>query len=323
MALIAPDVRRRALSLTRKLFASLPFERRLALVLANLLSDSGERDRAAELFGRIIYAEFLRKGIPGVPLPDRTLSERDLADKELYRKLPKGYGLSLGKKAMAILYQVFRMAPNEAEDALNAFYEKWVLIAPKLDADKKLHQAEDWVLTALKNFFTDQVRRIIRKKVREVVVLDENLHDDEGGFSPKIDTLGWDEQLAREIENRLTPAELQRFNDYISRTVHPAMPEYIRLRADGFSQAEIVGNPKKGYPGMIPALKSVGLGQFYKLTHKLSMAIESFFKEMRPVRTVLAVTSIRPFAYWLERESFRLMRLAAQRAERERWRFAV
>lgn len=92
----------RASTLTRKIYASLPFAYRVARLLVQLKVASIE-----ETYGRVLYAEFIKAGVTGMPdigkLPAEELREK------LVRKgnqaaalLPIGYGGKFGREMWTI-----------------------------------------------------------------------------------------------------------------------------------------------------------------------------------------------------------------------------
>jgi hypothetical protein len=92
----------RAATLSRKIYASLPFEYRVARLLVQLKIASIE-----ETYGRVFYAEFIKAGVTGMPNVGKMPVE-ELKDK-LIRKgnqaaalLPIGYGGKFGREMWTI-----------------------------------------------------------------------------------------------------------------------------------------------------------------------------------------------------------------------------
>lgn len=108
----------RAENLSRRVYASLPFEYRVARLLIQLKVAS-----IADTYGRALYAEFIKAGVTGMPdvgkMPAEELRERFIQKgNQAASLLPIGYGGRFGRGLMALAQKglgQFRSEDNALE----------------------------------------------------------------------------------------------------------------------------------------------------------------------------------------------------------------
>jgi DNA-directed RNA polymerase specialized sigma24 family protein len=290
------------------------------MIVANILQDRGERSEAEKRFGRIVYAEFLRKGVQDMPPLPKPLTEADLRNPHLANRLPATYGQDLGKRALFLLQKYYRLRPDEAEDALSDFYVK--KIAHVIDHVKEgspLHEAEAYVLTSLGRLLVDRLRSEIRgqrDRRKEVYVVDEDVEEGDSPSGPSLDSLAHDDSMMRQLEDRLTPSQLEELNSRLAR-VHHALPTYLRLLVEGYETVEIMDNK------MIPSFSK---GMFWQVKPAFFATIKDFFEDMpfnsgiRNLKKKFGPQRVAgTFDSYLAREVYRTLRAEAQQ-QRAKWR---
>lgn len=137
-----------ARQLQRQIYASLPFSHRLAVFYLRVASDFG-------LFGRVMYAEFLRVGVHGdimstMPDLDIEVVKRD------YRKVPLSAATAFGKIVYQRLYKLIKADHDTREEVAQELMTNWMIrVMDPSDTKAKCRpgieekQAFGWVHTVL------------------------------------------------------------------------------------------------------------------------------------------------------------------------------
>jgi hypothetical protein len=78
---------------------------------------------------------------------------------------------------------------------------------------------------------------------------------------------------------------------YLAKHVHADIPRYVALSMQGYTDAEIIGNPARGQPGMLPnytAPRSGPNSYLKSFVYKIPSASKAFFDELREELAVVA-----------------------------------
>lgn len=221
----------------RRIYAALPLNVRFAFFFQKLA------DLALDAFGRVMYAEFIKRGVVGMPpihgKPVEEVVNKD--DPRLANKLPSGYGSTFASKVRGLIRGKFK-DPLMVEEAMQNVSVKFLAGASKgIEEGSPLAKAENYVIVSV---------------VREVLT---EMKKQRGHGSLTVDDDGADVQLDVADPDALQQFEnIERFwhkDPGVRRKleqVHPDAPEYIDLSVEGYHDREIVGDPKAGYPGMLP-----------------------------------------------------------------------
>lgn len=236
-----------ATTLRRRVWASLPWGIRAAGLFVR--TSSGLQ----QAFGNPIYAIFLLSDIQGMPPVRGKSAEEFMAefnaqygDKNFDQKLSVlsgklgNYGADFGKKAYTTLLAKFRN-PELVEDTLSTFLVRFLKGGHKnLRAGSTLREAENYVLLSA-------VREGINSKRRPSYRQETGLPRDD---------------LGQELDIR-DPHALENIDEVFPEWKMPAVqrdlakvnvdaPLYVKLVTEGYDDKEIVGNPPKGVPSMLP-----------------------------------------------------------------------
>jgi len=261
------DLARRLRDLNREVYASMPWGYRLAQVLTVLAGDS------LDAFGRVIYAEFVRAVVRGMPHTEAGKPAFDLVQ-DVERKgadaLPPGYGRPFASRAYKVLLAKFG-EPSLVTDAMAHVMEKAARGKLHIANGSSLYSAETYVLVAVGNAIRDQLRA--RGRRREVPLVRER--DDDYTEMDVEDPAAF-----HELERAISPTEMQALMNDL-REVHPRAPEWLRARLDGDSGREIA-DEWGTTPSWVSKWQRLYLPQVKKLVeHRLRGARTSYSYDRR------------------------------------------
>lgn len=247
---------RTAREVSRRIWASLPLGFRILALFDNLAADS------TDVFGRMIYAEFLRRGVKGMPpirgkSPEEYIAligERGLNDKNLSSKLPPGYGKEFAVKARNILRKKYpeHIIDEAMSNFMFRFHNKG---SEHLTQGASLTMAEGYVLMGLKN-------EAINARKREKNLGDESLSGDEERDEKPIDIR--DTHFLQKIEDQYPIHEILRAPDLRRDLLSIARwaPQYIELALEGYSDDEIFGfSANQAFSGSTPSVLADQIGE--------------------------------------------------------------
>lgn len=266
----------RAAEVRRRIFASLPFALRLAIVFTQIAAESGYLFKA---WGKLIGHYMLAAGVSGMPAP----GEHYKPDaKDPSRTLPDGYMQSFMSNVYGLLIKSWH-DPYIAQSAIQDFFAKLAEGKVKLQP-LPLSSAESFV----RHGIVFEAKSLVRKKLREQA-REESLEDtDEDSPGVRRDIAdphsmpGQDDEESDELaptemwskwmhyleqhKNDMTPRawsamvgflakkhpDIKReWMDFLGKHIHPDMPLYFQLRLEGYPSADIVGGGKKNKPTML------------------------------------------------------------------------
>jgi len=203
----------------------LPWGFRVAELFQVLAADS------LDAFGRVIYAEFIKSVVRGMPdvAPGKTAF--DLVQ-DIERKgpdaLPAGYGRPFASRLFKVLLSKLG-DPEVAQEAMSKVMLQVVRGKVHIHNGADLHSAEAYVVTACLNAGRD-VLRAVGKRREQALVRDR---DDEQSAIDVEDP----EAFAR-LDKLLPASELRAVLRDLGE-VHPRAPEWLRARLQGDSGQEI------------------------------------------------------------------------------------
>lgn len=158
----------------RKLYASLP----RGLRVVNLFIKLADASSGIETFGRVMYAEFIKKGVKGLPpIHGKPVEEviKNPNAPNLATLLPRNYGGDLGRKAYGSLLQM-GLSPEVAADTMQEFAINFLTKSP-IEEGSNVHEAEHFTLRGLRMFGMTRRRSENRHRRRETPSL---VKDDDG-----------------------------------------------------------------------------------------------------------------------------------------------
>lgn len=186
-ALKTASMAHRARVIARRLYAALPRGVRLANFFVRLAAESPNVER----FGRMVYAEFIRKGITGMPpIHGKPVEEVVDRSKPIEKQLPLGYGSAFAQKAYRTLLAL-GIPPSSVEDVMQDYLIELVTKSKVGEGDFALHHAEAYVLRGLRQFALTRRRSMNRRLRREAptlvteddgVMVDREVKDESGLF---------------------------------------------------------------------------------------------------------------------------------------------
>lgn len=272
-------LRTAAQELSRRIYASLPWGYRIAEVFIHLAADD------AALFGKVVYAEFLRRGIEGMPdVNGVPAASVDTTRPRLADRLPNGYGKELGVRAMRLLYRM-GLSPDRVSETMAQFLADFLeRYADKLRSGMPVFSAEKFVLNKLQWVVRSgpERRKTLRDK-NEILVRekpgDEGETEDFFSNAPDLD----DPRGYHRLEQNFSKDQLKDLFEFLAKNIHPDIPEYIMLKADGYKDTEIIGDTASGAPGMLPTLKTTPRNFNENYKRHIQPAIKAFF-EGKPFR---------------------------------------
>ncbi|HVZ34102.1 MAG TPA: hypothetical protein VG963_16865 [Polyangiaceae bacterium] len=202
----------------------LPWGHRIAALLLHLAGDT------LDAFGRVVYAEFIRAAVRGMPDTSDGKPAFDLIQ-AVHRKgadaLPPGYGRPFASRAFKVMLAKFG-DPTLVADAMGSVMEKAVRGKLHIANGSSLRAAETYILVALANAIRDSIRA--RKRRGEVPLVRED--DDYADVDVE------DPAAFKDLERAMAPAELTKLMEDL-RGVHPRAPDWLRARLEGDSGREI------------------------------------------------------------------------------------
>lgn len=222
-----------ARQLKRRIFASLPFQIRVAYFAIRLAVQSDEE------FGRILYAYFAMRGVKGLPeIKGKTVEDLGFVGLDprsklnmVVRKLPKGYGKVFGKKAKAIIYKIL-LTKNvgDVEDIVESSMSHIMLMLiskmPNMEG-KTLKEAELYIINSLKNFISNYLKRHSTWKEQQMPETEEGEileFSDPSSLQNFLKAIPRPQQFLRELLN-------------VAQTEN--QETMLKLRFQGYSNADI------------------------------------------------------------------------------------
>lgn len=254
----------RADLLRRKIYASIPFEDRLATLWVKISLDT------VETLGRAIGAEFLLRGVQDMPDPGPHWKPES---RNPALTLPSGYMRDFASGLYGLLMKKFR-DPSVADDAIQMYLAR-VTTSGEIKPMKR-SQAESYVRDGV----VKQALSIIRSKRRhETESLSDRGPEDEG--QELIESLE-DPNALKGIQREISPRVWKLWMEYLASHLHEDIPMFIALSMQGYENEEIIGHPGKGKPGMLPHYRSPvsGPNTYLKHVYKIPEVSKKFFKTL-------------------------------------------
>jgi DNA-directed RNA polymerase specialized sigma24 family protein len=239
---------------------------RLAGVLTRIASTIGE------MLGRVVYAEFLARGVLGLTENPKVSGARDVQH------------LTVGERAAARLFgtRAYRLLllklgdPGLAEDAIQQFLKRLLERGLPLQPDTPLGQAEAYVLKGLLHAGLDLLR-----KQRPLA------HRDWAEpFSPDLEDAA---ALAR-LEHLLPESQLHALLQALDR-VNPRARQYVELLVEGYRPAEIAREWRVSQPYFAKWLRRYGP----EIQHAVRRRIEARLRRVSNGHTTAAVPAAATF----------------------------
>lgn len=267
----------RAAEVRRRIFASLPWQLRLAVVLTQVAADTGYLLDWARAFG----AKFLLAGVEGMPDPGPRWNP-NAHDPAM--TLPRGYMANFMHAVWGTILKNRWANPQLAEEAIARYLMKMQEGKIHIDKEKAgggLSSAESYVKWGIL-----QEAKTLAKKQRREWEHGQSL-EDVGEESKSISMDIEDPESLSRYQHVLSPRMWKEWMDYLARHIHPDMPLFLKLRMEGYDNNEIVGDPKRGINDtMLPHYKAQGhpmkSDPTYwgdKMTKKLIPMSQEFFKQ--------------------------------------------
>jgi DNA-directed RNA polymerase specialized sigma24 family protein len=200
----------------------LPWGFRIAELFSVLAAD------ALDAFGRVVYAEFIKAVVMGMPdlAPGKTAFD---AIQDVERKgadaLPAGYGRPFASRLFKILLSRFG-DPEIAQEAMSKVLLQVVRGKIHVHNGADLTSAEAYVVTASLNAGRDALRAQGRRREQSL------LHSE----NEEIDVE--DPEAFAQLDQLLPASELREVLRELGR-VHPRAPEWLQARLQGDSGQEI------------------------------------------------------------------------------------
>lgn len=221
-------LQRRAVELTRRIYASLPWGYRVGELLLVLAGDS------LDAFGRATYAELIKSVVRGMPDAPGGKPAYDLIG-DVTRKgadaLPPGYGRPFASRVFKILLSKFS-DPEVVEEAMSHVLLQIARGKIHVRNGADLADAEALLITIAMNAARDLLRA--RGRRREDSLVREREDDD---VSVDVEDPGAFTRL-----DKLMPASELRSVLRALGQVHPRAPDWLKARLDGDSGQEIATN---------------------------------------------------------------------------------
>lgn len=254
----------RAAGLQRRIYASLPFEERLARLFVKLALDT------TEVLGRAIGAEFLLRGVTDMPDPG---PRWDPQSRNPAATLPHGYMSQFAKSLYGLLMKKFH-DPELADDAIQTYLAE--TIAKERIKPVSRSAAESYVRDGIMK----AALYILRQKRREEQ--HESLHGPAGDEGRALEEVLEDPSSLKSFQRELSPRVWKLWMDYLGKRLHPDIPTYIALSMQGYSDREIIGDQARGYPGMLPTYKAPASGPnaYLKFVYQIPDVSKKFFQSI-------------------------------------------
>ena len=267
----------------RLLWASLPFQTRLAELLFRLAVDS------KEAFGRAIYTIFVKQKVQGMPDIKGLPAEMYDLDRSPGHMVPPGYGKDFGRIVWVTFVRKWKGDVELVQDAM----QNVVLSLSKrpdgyLREGSTLSEAQKYVLSAVYNagntIYKTRKKRPSDYGLTPPEVLEPKEEWGGEGESREVDysdpkalsTLM--EEVSR---NRLMPALIRELNRI------PGATEYVEGVIDtGLPDIQLVGDYRKGIPAVLPYFQEhpISVQGFEQGTKtKLRKVLRKYINEMLDV----------------------------------------
>ncbi len=215
-------------------------------------------DVGAGVLAKMCFGAFLILGVPDMPpVPEgsglaRAVEKKDLRNVANY--IPHGYAMrelaAFTNKINTVIWKKARK-PQDAQDAIASTMEKLFAGSKgilKVDPSQGRAKCESWVLTVMKRVLLDLARGG-QFDDPDTDSLTDDSEEGEGNQRDVADTMQMGRMLDRKrIEEALEDPDV--LEDL--KKVHPDAPLFVSLMLDGYDQKEILGNPPKGVPSMLP-----------------------------------------------------------------------
>ena len=258
-----------AADLRRRIYASISFSERLAALFVRLSLDT------IETLGKALGAEFLLRGVLGMPDPGPRWRPES---RNPALTLPAGYMKGFAARLYGLLMKKFR-DPALVEDAIQMYLAR-VTTSGEIKP-MPLSAAESYVQSGVVRQALNLIRA--QREQKRDVRQEESLSpagEDERSIG---DTLS-DPHAMQDIHRELSPRVWKMWMQYLARHLHPDIPDYIGLAMQGYSNAEIIGDPKKGEAGRLPTYQVPPSGYagspFYRLVLRIPEVSRAFFNSI-------------------------------------------
>lgn len=221
----------------RKVFASLPWNVRLAAVILKLAESYGV------YFGWTVYAAALFYGAEG--LPDLDFKPKDgesfnsFVNRFLRNPPKRDFGAEFGRKFYGRAVKFF--GSSGAEDALSS------LLMQVLDTHSTLHgyfknlsikQIESALFQALENKFNDSKRKQKRQRTDGMPSDEEGAEIELKDIKTSPDTLP-SKMVLKQLEEKLQDPEIRREVENAAKKLAPDLNTYFDLLMDGFEPRDV------------------------------------------------------------------------------------
>ena len=164
------ELRRRAVDLSRRIYATLPWGYRVAGLLLVLAGD------ALDAFGRASYAEFIRavvRGMPDLPNGKKAFDLVQDVERRGADALPAGYGRAFAVRVFKILISKF--GDHEiAEEAMSHVLLQIARGKIHIRNGSSLQEAESLLLVVALNGARDGLRQRSRRREQPLLREDDN-----------------------------------------------------------------------------------------------------------------------------------------------------
>lgn len=224
---------RRATEVRRQIFASLPWEIRVAIVFTQLAHDAGLTTSWGKLIGQL----FLEAGVTGMP---PTGDHYNPNSRNPAYTLPNGYMAKFMGDCYGLILKKYGIrATSLAQEAIQDYLAKLASKKIQLKA-VPLATAESFVRHGIVLEAMTMARKELRDQARS-----ESLEDtDEDSKSVSRDLE--DPNALVELYQAMSRRKWDEMMKYLAHKIHPDIPNYIKYKMEGYSNDEIVGAPKKG-----------------------------------------------------------------------------
>lgn len=207
-----------ARDLSRRIYASLPWGYRVAGLMLHLASN------LTDIFGRAVYQEFIRAGVPDMPPINGQTPSRDL------KRVPPGYGKKFGDRVYAMILNKSRN-PDTAEEVISTLMVNIAAGKIGISEGTSLYTAEGYVVQSAIN----TLKMVWRK---------ENLHKEKGltqfdtddAEAAQLDFA--DPNSFRHLEKMLPESELNHLMRDLEH-VHKRAPSWLEAKLDGLTGVEL------------------------------------------------------------------------------------
>ena len=227
----------RANTLRIQVYSSRPFADRLAEFFTRLALDT------QETLGRALGAEFLLKGVTGMPDPGQHWKPES---RNPASTLPSGYMRDYASKVYGLLMKKFH-DPELVDDAIQTVLMRVMKGEGAITPGMSLEYARNLVTKSLVNAAIDIVRH---RRRRKEVDLEGGGEESDAGRS--LEEIVEDPRAFANIHRELSPRVWKLWMEHLAKHLHPDIPAYIGLSMQGLNNDEIIGNPQKNIKGELP-----------------------------------------------------------------------